>query len=305
MRIRKTGAVTPTKANIVDSYNTSTTDGYSANYINEHSVIVSPTEPSTDRKKVWLRHSDNFFPATDITVNQVGTSYSINVKPNTAYTLSYTKTRISGVTIGNQSVYDFQLIRYFNSSGTQISQETSTLYTLASGGELNINKTFTTPANTAYVTINLGNNNGDNNNNTLVSNIMLNKGSTALPYEPYASDKEYILNDNDVYEDFDTNNDTGLVNVSLNSGFTGTLTVRKVGKTVNVIGTSIAGNFVGGTAFATIPEGFRPPDQINYVGRNVTNESMFLMNQNSLGAIRSLTSFSNATLQFSFTYLVD
>ena len=34
MRIRKTGAVTPTKANIVDSYNTSTTDGYSANYIN-------------------------------------------------------------------------------------------------------------------------------------------------------------------------------------------------------------------------------------------------------------------------------
>lgn len=40
MRIRKTGAVTPTKANIVDSYNTSTTDGYSANYINKKTGVT-------------------------------------------------------------------------------------------------------------------------------------------------------------------------------------------------------------------------------------------------------------------------
>lgn len=95
------------------------------------------------------------------------------------------------------------------------------------------------------------------------------------------------------------------VTCELNTGFTGTLKVKKVGKVVNVVGVDISGNFVGGTAFSSIPEGYRPPNQINYAGRNTPNDNIILINQNSAGAIRTIVNISNAILQFSFTYLID
>lgn len=42
--IKKTSETTPTMASIVDGYSTSTQDGYSCNYINEHESIYSTNE---------------------------------------------------------------------------------------------------------------------------------------------------------------------------------------------------------------------------------------------------------------------
>ena len=41
MRIKKVSQTTPVQAQIVDGYSTSTTDGYSANYINQKTNIIS------------------------------------------------------------------------------------------------------------------------------------------------------------------------------------------------------------------------------------------------------------------------
>lgn len=168
-------------------------------------VIVSSTEPTGEaRKKVWLQHSNNLAWFNNVTTNSTGTEYRIdNIKPNTAYTITYIKSRISGVTISVSQVYLYNSIKFYNNSGTlldTISSTSSDIVTLSTT-PVELEKTFTTPANTSYIVFDLGNHNGDFNNNTLISNIMLNAGSTALEYEEYVDDKEYILSDNDIYEE--------------------------------------------------------------------------------------------------------
>ena len=53
------------------------------------------------------------------------------------------------------------------------------------------NSTITTQANTSYITIRYGLENATNGT-SYKTRIMVNKGSSALPYEPYGSDKWYI-----------------------------------------------------------------------------------------------------------------
>ena len=58
MRIRKEYQVIPTNALLENGDSTSATNGYTAEYINNHSVVVSPTEPTgSARKKVWKQTS--------------------------------------------------------------------------------------------------------------------------------------------------------------------------------------------------------------------------------------------------------
>ena len=61
-RIKKVSQTTPTSAQIVDGYSTSTADGYSANYINSLRPTVLWTNPSPTSS----------FAAQDITVNNLG-----------------------------------------------------------------------------------------------------------------------------------------------------------------------------------------------------------------------------------------
>lgn len=206
MRIRKKYQVIPTNAKLENGHSTSDKNGYTCEYINNHSVVVSPTEPTgSARKKVWLQHSNNLAWFNNVTTNSTGTEYRIdNIKPNTAYTITYIKSRISGVTISVIQVYLYNSIKFYNNSGTlldTISSTSSDIVTLSTT-PVEFEKTFTTPANTSYIVFNLGNHNGDFNNNTLISNIMLNAGSTALEYEDYVDDKTFVLNENDIYEEF-------------------------------------------------------------------------------------------------------
>lgn len=60
MRIRKISQSAAIPGKIVNSPSDSTTETYSCNYINDVSVVVSPTEPvGVNRKKVWLQNVAN------------------------------------------------------------------------------------------------------------------------------------------------------------------------------------------------------------------------------------------------------
>lgn len=55
MRIKKTSATTPVQAQVVNTYSTSTTDAYSANYVNNNiKDIYSSTASKTN--KVWTNN---------------------------------------------------------------------------------------------------------------------------------------------------------------------------------------------------------------------------------------------------------
>lgn len=103
--------------------------------------------------------------------------------------------------------------------------------------------------------------------------------------------------------------DSGWVDVPLETGFTGNLYVRKIGKIVNVVGIDIAGSFVNIAKFATLPDGFRPPYQTNDTARNVnqTTTPFLKINIGTLGYVRlvDLAATTNTTIQFSMTYFVD
>ena len=173
------------------------------NAISESGVIVSATEPTgNNREKVWLKKSKNLYNAEqNINVSQTDTYHRVDLKANTTYTISFIKSRLSGETITGNIIYKFATIRCFDKTGTKISDISSSTVTLTSGS-IEIQQTFITPNNLAYVGINFGNNNGDTNVNTTVSNIQIEQGTTATTYEPYVEPKMYCLNDNNVYEEF-------------------------------------------------------------------------------------------------------
>lgn len=50
-----------------DNYSSSTTEPYSANYVNNHSVTVSEAEP-TNKTKVWIKESGNLFDSSNANI---------------------------------------------------------------------------------------------------------------------------------------------------------------------------------------------------------------------------------------------
>lgn len=116
-----------------------------------------------------------------------------NIKPNTQYTLSLVKSRISGVTISQIQIWGIRRIRFYNGA-TEISDSAiaGDIISLSSGSSAQITKTFTTPANCNNIEISFYNGNGDTNINTNVSNIQLEIGTEATPYTPHKSFGEDI-----------------------------------------------------------------------------------------------------------------
>lgn len=164
------------------------------NFNNKYQTIVSPTEPTTDRKKVWLQHSDNMY---DGTIDKTGYILSSDgsetsntdgfisnfqkVNPNTTYTISYNSTDLSfGMRIGEYTTNKSWIKRLFTNEN---------IYT------------FTISSTTEYIKIS-----GKIN---AVSNIKLEEGSTVM------QDKEYILNDNNIYEEVKLTN-TVASNINVN-----------------------------------------------------------------------------------------
>ena len=165
------------------------------NAISESGVIVSATEPTgANREKVWLQNGKNLLNKnvgfTNTYISNTGEILTANnnalfngyisIKSNTICTIS-TNTNISFAF----SFYDKNYNFIERDIGTNI-------------------KTFsyTSPSNAVYMRIHI------NMTNTITQtiidglDIMLEQNAIATTYEPYVEPKMYVLNDNNVYEEF-------------------------------------------------------------------------------------------------------
>ena len=110
-----------------------------------------------------------------------------NLTANTTYTLSFTKTRKSGVTISNKAIYGWAYIDFYNGNTKISSMSNGSATSNFESGSLNFIKTIQTPENCNKIIVCFDNNNGDTNTNTEVSNVQLEEGSIATDYEQYGA----------------------------------------------------------------------------------------------------------------------
>lgn len=156
------------------------------------SVIVSVTEPQgNDRRKVWKQHSNNLYANSNEmgNIKDDGTDGSADNYSRTKGFISVSANITYSLGLNNSS--DQIRAYYYNNNKTFISADVI-------GSSAN-EATFTPPANTSFVRFRY--------RGTSIFTTWLNKGTTILPYEPYAEDKEYILNDNDEYEEYTPQNE--------------------------------------------------------------------------------------------------
>ena len=179
--------------NIKDEVNTQ------INNIEQEGIIVSPTEPTTNRRKVWLQKGKNlidknsanmknsgFLPETGEVVagnnKRLTTDNFIRLKKGT-YTLSFINANRVWIL-----AYDLQK-NYKGDNYIQNAWEITNSKTFILNEEclikFSISKTDDTEMslNEEY-------------------NIQIEQGSTATEYEEYIETKMYVLNDNNVYEEF-------------------------------------------------------------------------------------------------------
>ena len=199
MRIRKQYQVIPTNALLENGDSTSATNGYTANYINNHSVVVSPTEPTTDRKKVWLQHSNNLLKFT-VNLDSYATTEKISaseiiitstnpnpIQPTT--TLLTGELDASTYTIKN---YSSKRLYIQTSSGDYSNYiDTNQSYTFTYDGISYLRLVFATQTQ----------------NETVTYKAQLEKGEVTTTYEPCVQDKMYILNANNIYEEYAPQNE--------------------------------------------------------------------------------------------------
>lgn len=174
--------------------------------LDQNGIIVSPTEPVTDRRKVWMQKGKNLINNSKLLwqqfVNDAGymhdysqgvTTDFIPVKPNTTYVYS----QELNSSLGRISQYDKNMnyINYINGDA--------------------IKTPFTTGNNTYYIKI--SSKASDQDMTSSINHWMqLEQGSVATNYEAYVEPSTYIKNDNDEYEEFINTNiiDTGWVDMS-------------------------------------------------------------------------------------------
>lgn len=179
--------------NIKEEVNTQLTN------IEQEGIIVSPTEPTTNRRKVWMQKGKNLFNKNNANIisgymsggvhkifkNNTNADKMIYIKcnPNTTYTVSKCVSSRFAVCAINEIL---------------TTSEKDITNVIVDNNEQSI--TITTGTNECYLYVYYYTN-GDNEQEILNS-IQIEQNSTATEYEEYIEPKIYVLNDNNVYEEF-------------------------------------------------------------------------------------------------------
>lgn len=153
------------------------------------SIVVSATEPvGNDRRKVWFRKGKNKFNPNDKTNGYLNIDGSFTSATDWTCSgfieINSNKYILSANTTARRVIwceYDGNM----NIIGTR--------HEVAYGNPIAI-----VSVNTKYIRVCF--------NDGTATDIQLEQGTTATTYEPYVEDKIYIKNNNDVYEEFTTNN---------------------------------------------------------------------------------------------------
>ena len=244
--------------------------------IDEAGVVVSPTEPTTDRKKVWLQKGKNLFNG-----NALGAITSVGVTA----TPTGSKIKLNGTTTTAGGIYTTQYLcnlkagkyklSYSIESGTVSTAGYAILLRKSNGDSLDpVNDVYTLATDQAVYFRIYVNASGIVFNN-LVLKLQLEKGEEATEYEDYVEDKTFILNDN-VYEEYEPINDdvknfmdkykisTTTFNLisgySFSNQYISSPYVRKIGDIVELNMIINCANNVPSTdvQIGVLPSGFRP-----------------------------------------------
>ena len=201
--------------------------GYSANYLNDRIVNVSPTEP-TSGEKVWLQKSNNLMPMNIETQTKNGVTFTNN--GDGTFNLNGTATAdtefdayffvnqldiISGkdyvMSLNEQPFMAVQLVLY-NGYGDWVATPVLIKGTeTVKAGTINIDASvdkvrllITVISGTKY-----------NSNNI---KFQLEQGTTPTVWQPYVTKKIHTKNANDVYDEFYKQREIAVVDISLETG---------------------------------------------------------------------------------------
>lgn len=139
-------------------------------------------------KAIFLKQGKNLAKINEFeAINDAGGVYLVraDIMPETQYTISFTESRIPGVTISNNQLFNFTSLTYYNAKNEIISLINGDAYSLPSGSSVNIVKTITTPSECTHIVIDFRTRNADGNKNVKVTNIQIEEGSQATAFEPY------------------------------------------------------------------------------------------------------------------------
>ena len=230
-------------------------------------VAISATKPSTE-ERVWIKKSRNHFSSKIISgvvsasqvadhSTRISSQDFIRVKPSTTYSISYSTS--NGINQYN--------ISYFTNAEFPRASETS----------WNSNDTFTTPSNCNYIMVSFRNSNNIAITPSDISNIMLNEGSSIIPYEEYIT-PTINADGIEIYNPIVSN----WTNITSNILTEGAVQYKKSGDIVELnikyrpAATVTANlNAYSDTTLATLPTNLRPAKEINapvYV--RLSDESM-------------------------------
>lgn len=219
---------------------------------NVGNVIVKSTEPVVgERKKVWKQHSKNLFDKNQTPFRTTGSSYTIlstgirAIVTESTYTNANILYQVLDVNdyIGKTLTLSAHAKSSSTNKGfmymrlTDASGNTSDSYPAQNTAEVtdaDLSKSYTIPSgigNYHYLRIALySTRQGATavNNYVDYTNLQLEVGSSVTSYEGYTEDKEYILNDNNVYEEFNPQNEIYNVKETIIGTFLGKPLYRKV-----------------------------------------------------------------------------
>ncbi len=175
---------------IMNEHSDSKIMGYSANYLNERLVKVSPTEPTTG-EEVWVQKSNNLFDKNKCSIVQDSVALDISeLVIGKTYTFST-----------NISVKSFKISNYANGYNSVNKDDengfTTFTFTMARNSNMpeGIKQYLFLAISAPYQWISdIAQLNG--------YNIQIEEGNTATSYEEYVDKKIYTKNNNGVYEEF-------------------------------------------------------------------------------------------------------
>lgn len=179
---------------ISNTYGTSESIGYSQKYENAHNVIVSADTPTTS-ERVWFKKSRNLFDKNSMVLNAFINGGNGQLASSNDFRTIYFKCKFNTTYTFYKNVTSNRYVVGYSSDTDLILPKTLTNIE-------STNTTFTTANDTQYVFIMISKVTDDTSNiNDILNSIMINEGSSALPYEPYVTpsinvDGEEIYNQN-------------------------------------------------------------------------------------------------------------
>lgn len=261
--------------------------------LDKEGIIVSPTEPTTDRRKVWMKKGKNlldknrlnnlFMPASSTSEEleynkQAYTTNWIECMPNTKYIIS------------GQNRVRWQL------------KSSSGIITHIEAG------TITTASDTKYIRCYCY---YDENNTGIDNlNLQIEQNATVTSYEAYIEPSTYIKNDNGVYESLSKDKPNNSL-LNLNMSYFDTVDNNKVVKTGHVVTVYFrahtSSNIPNGTIIATFPYTsiINPIVPIYSGGRYNLTDPIFSFLESNTKNWKISTTSADKWLQASFTYITS